>query len=43
MWWILVDLTLRRVAPHSNKNSGNIALKLALRFLRLFPIRGRGR
>ena len=42
MWWILVALTLRRVAPHSKKNSGNIALKLALRFLRLFPIRGRG-
>ena len=31
MWW-----------PHSKKNSGNIALNVALRFLRLFPIWGRG-
>ena len=41
MWWILVALTLRRVTPHSKKNSGNIALNVALRFLRLFPILGR--
>ena len=31
-----------RVAPHSKKNSGKIALNVALRFLRLFPILGRG-
>ena len=31
-----------RVAPHSKKNSGNVALNVALRFLRLFPILGRG-
>ena len=31
-----------RVAPHSKKDSGNIALNVALRFLRLFPILGRG-
>ena len=42
MWWILLALTLRRVAPHSKKKSENIALNVALRFLRLFPILGRG-
>ena len=42
MWWILVALTLRPVAPHSKKNSGNIALNVALWFLRLFPIRSQG-
>ena len=31
-----------RVASHSKMNTGNIALNVALRFLRLFPIRGRG-
>ena len=35
-------LTLRQVAPHSKNNSGNIALNVALRFLRLFPVLGRG-
>ena len=42
MWWILVALTLRRVAPHSKKNSRSIALNVALRFLKLLPILGRG-
>ena len=37
MWWILVALTLPRVAPHSKNNSGNIALK------QLEKIKGDGR
>ena len=39
---LLVALTLRRVAPHLKKNSGGIVLNVALRFLKLFPIRGGG-
>ena len=42
MWWILVALTLCGVAPHSKKNSGNIALNVALRCLKWFPILGWG-
>ena len=42
MLWILVALTLRLVAPYSRMNSGDIALNDALRFLRLFLIRGQG-
>ena len=42
MCWTLVALTLRRAAPHSKSNSGDIALSVALRFLRLFPFWGPG-
>ena len=38
MCWILVTWTLRRVAPHSTKNSGNKAFNVALRFLKLEDI-----
>ena len=36
-------LTLRRVVSPSNMSSGDIALNVALWFLRSFPLRGRGR
>ena len=41
-WWNLVALTLRQVVPDLERNSGNIVLNVALRFPRLFLIRGRG-
>ena len=42
MWLSLVALTLCRVALHLKRNSGTLALNVALRFLRLFPIQGEG-
>ena len=42
LWLILVALTLSWLPLHSKRNSGNIALNLAPRFPRWFPLRGRG-